>query len=247
MDLTEAELKQAIKEAIKEELHESCVCGLTHDAQLEMGHLMGMVRDVGNGSHSAGVETIREDLKFLSRYKKRGEKIGLVIVTLHLCVAGRWSRICFQERNRTHIWTMSDAMEEMTITAKDQAVFENLFYVAWHPALVDLVEWVNMAILDPFPVITSAYRPGDKGVHGTDPLRAIDIRSRRLDATAVCEKINRHWQYDSTRPKLSCAIYHDVGRGPHIHLQVHDSTCIIKGGWGELPGASRRYVKECKV
>jgi len=86
MNITEEDLKRVVKAAIKEEMRESCMCGLTHDAQLEMGHFMGMVRDVGNGSHSAGVEVIREDLKFLSRYKKRGEKIGLVIVTF-ICLS----------------------------------------------------------------------------------------------------------------------------------------------------------------
>lgn len=134
-------------------------------------------------------------------------------------------------------------MRETILKVKDDTVFQNLFYVAHHPILTDLLQWIQMTMLDPLPVITSAYRPGDKGVHGTDPLRAVDLRSHGLDAAAIVEKINRHWQYDSRRPKLKCALYHDVGRGAHIHLQVHDATCIIKGGWGELPG-SRRFVRE---
>ena len=134
---------------------------------------------------------------------------------------------------------------EIILTVKDEHIFQNLFQNAWHPILVDLLEWIRMTMLKPLPVITSAYRPGDKGVHGTDPLRAVDLRSHGLDAHAVCDSINEHWQYDSTRPKMRCAIFHDVGQGPHIHLQVHDRTCIVKGGWGAIK--ARRFVQECKI
>lgn len=111
-------------------------------------------------------------------------------------------------------------------------VFNNAFYVGWHDRLVDVVEWLT-GILDELPTITSTWRPGDKGVHGTDPLRAIDLRSRGYDAKKLTDIINDHWQYDSTRPGKKVAILHDVGRGNHIHIQVHDNTVIIKGGWGK--------------
>lgn len=131
----------------------------------------------------------------------------------------------------------------LIIEAKDEVVFENLFWVAWHPILIDLVQWVRMTMLPVLPVVTSAYRVGDKGVHGTDPLRGIDIRSHDIDGKSVVDKINEHWQYDSSRPEMQCAILHNVGRGMHIHLQVHDSTCIVKGGWGDMQRT--RFVKEC--
>lgn len=113
-------------------------------------------------------------------------------------------------------------------------VFENAFEVPWHDNLVDLVEWISSIIgdKDKLPTLTCTYRPGDKKTHGTNPLRSIDLRSRGYNYQLLVDTINRHWQYDKTRPKIKVAIFHDVGRGPHVHLQVHDNTEIINGGWG---------------
>ena len=81
MGLSEQD-KRDIAEIVATTLKSGCVCGLSHEAQGEMGHFMGMVRDVGGGSHSKGIEVLRENLSFFMRYKRRGEKIGLAIVTL---------------------------------------------------------------------------------------------------------------------------------------------------------------------
>ena len=71
--------------------------------------------------------------------------------------------------------------------------------------------------------ITSMYRPGDPGVHGQKPCRGVDIRSHYFHLPeAVVYAINRAWDYGDGKHKV--AIYHDVGRGPHIHLQVRDET-----------------------
>ena len=122
-------------------------------------------------------------------------------------------------------------MSEIDIKIKDQFVLENCFYACWHDILIDLFTWLINTGLVPKITITSAYRPGDKGVHGQDPLRGVDIRSSGFDAKSIVDKINNHWQYDSKRPKMMCAILHNVGSGEHIHLQVHDSTTIVRGGW----------------
>ena len=74
--------KKDIADIVTSTMKAGCICGLSHDAQGEMGHFMGMVRDVGDGSHSKGIEILRENLSFFMRYKRRGEKIGLAIVTL---------------------------------------------------------------------------------------------------------------------------------------------------------------------
>lgn len=75
------------------------------------------------------------------------------------------------------------------------------------------------------PVITSAYRPGDNGVHGTWPVRGLDVRCRSAGlGQALEDLINSRWQYDPKRPELKVAIYHDVGSGPHLHIQVHKNT-----------------------
>jgi len=77
MALTETDIER-IAAAVKGQCH----CNLPHEAQEELGHLMGMVKDVGgNLGYSAGIEILRENNRFISRYKKRGEKLGLAIVT----------------------------------------------------------------------------------------------------------------------------------------------------------------------
>jgi len=79
------------------------------------------------------------------------------------------------------------------------------------------------------PVITSAYRVGDSGVHGH--MRGIDFRTWYLDQTFIdelCDDVNNTWVYDPERPEKEVLIYHDVGRGPHLHLQVHPNTTLRK-------------------
>ena len=123
-------------------------------------------------------------------------------------------------------------MEEIKLSIKNKDILYGILEIPWHHKLTDLTLWIVESVMNPLPMITCGYRKGDPGNHGTDPLRAIDLRSRDYDAKGLVEKINCHWQYDSTRPDKRCAILHDVGKGMHIHLQVHDTTTIIKGGWG---------------
>ena len=72
---------------------------------------------------------------------------------------------------------------------------------------------------------TSSYRTGDGGVHGTLPLRGIDLRCRnQAVGEAIVKLINEHWSYDFERPALMVAVLHGVGRNLHIHIQVHNNT-----------------------
>jgi len=74
-------------------------------------------------------------------------------------------------------------------------------------------------------VITSTLRPGDKGVHGTVPVRGIDLRCRNISFGRLVETfINSRWVYDPRRESLAVCICHDTGRGLHLHLQVHPET-----------------------
>ena len=85
-------------------------------------------------------------------------------------------------------------------------------------------------------VITSLYRIGDDGVHGTLPLRGTDLRARRaVDAKRKIKWINKYWRYDPDRPKLQVADGHGKGSNYHIHLQVHDNT-------EEKDGFEKRYI-----
>lgn len=73
--------------------------------------------------------------------------------------------------------------------------------------------------------ITSAFRPGDPGVHGVLPLRGIDIRCRdRAIGQYAAAHLNSRWSYDPSRPHLHVALYHDAGSGYHLHLQSHPLT-----------------------
>ncbi len=77
-------------------------------------------------------------------------------------------------------------------------------------------------------VITSIYRIGDSGVHGTLPVRGTDLRCRDEDFGAkFCEKVNSLWQYDPERPEKKVAVAHGEGSNYHIHLQVHPNTIPI--------------------
>lgn len=75
---------------------------------------------------------------------------------------------------------------------------------------------------------TSGHRPGDSGVHGTNPARGKDLRM--LDwgiGLAIQSYINKNWDYDPERHGLDCAVLHDSGGGLHLHIQVHPNTKFV--------------------
>lgn len=73
--------------------------------------------------------------------------------------------------------------------------------------------------------ITSLYRIANSGVHGTLPLRGIDLRCRDENLGIFVQSyVNRHWDYDASRPNKKCCLFHSVGRGFHLHVQTHPKT-----------------------
>lgn len=70
--------------------------------------------------------------------------------------------------------------------------------------------------------------------HESIPLRAFDVRSRDDKGVEfpwvqkLVAIINKRWIYDPARPAKSCAMYHDIGKGPHLHLQVCAQT-VFRG------------------
>ena len=100
---------------------------------------------------------------------------------------------------------------------------KNLGVLNLDAALEGIVEAVRVRFgLD---VVTSAYRPGDEGVHGTTPLRGLDMRCRDIYVgTYIANWVNEWWVYDPERPSKKCAICHDTGSGVHLHFQVHPRT-----------------------
>lgn len=98
---------------------------------------------------------------------------------------------------------------------------KNLAVVNLDPMLIEVAEWVKAQF--GLEMITSAYRPGDPGVHGY--FRGLDLRCRaRERGKAIAAAINEEFIYDPDRPWMKVAIYHDVGKGVHLHLQVCDQT-----------------------
>lgn len=107
---------------------------------------------------------------------------------------------------------------------KNENVFRNYHSVLHHPNLIELEWWW----LNEFgeTVVTSAFRYGDKGVHGQNPLRAVDLRSWIYSNPAgMARYANTVWIYSPQKPKKKCVLLHNVrDRGIHFHLQVCDQT-----------------------
>ncbi len=121
------------------------------------------------------------------------------------------------------------------VSYSSDRVYRNSHIVRWHPKLIRVSLWI-LEITNEM-VITSAFRPrkihdDDSGIHTTDPLRAMDIRSYIYPKPeALRDRINRVWTYDPKRPELMVAFLHDTGLGIHFHIQVHDNT---KAMWEEV-------------
>lgn len=112
----------------------------------------------------------------------------------------------------------------MGLQIKNTTVLGSLMIHPAHPLLIELLKWVSVRFSN--LVITGGYEKRDyPSVHSVIPCRGVDIRSSIYeDPKAVVVDINTHWIYDYTRPEMKCAILHNVGRGMHIHLQVHGRT-----------------------
>lgn len=75
---------------------------------------------------------------------------------------------------------------------------------------------------------TSLYRIGDGGVHGVLPLRGLDLGCKdQKFGDMVAEYINSKWEYDHKRPTKKCCTCHNIGKGLHLHIQVHPNTRLI--------------------
>jgi hypothetical protein len=110
------------------------------------------------------------------------------------------------------------------VRIKNQDVMYGLVVKEFQSALAEVLIYVCRTF---GVVVTESYRkkrhPND--LHGTDPVRAIDIRSWCYrDAETVARDINSKWAYDPARPHMKVAVLHDSGQGEHIHLQVHPRT-----------------------
>ena len=112
------------------------------------------------------------------------------------------------------------------IKVKDTAVLESLLIVPYDTKLIEIMSWTFNQVSK--GVITEGYRKKrhKHDLHGTKPVRAIDIRSWcYINPDSIAKTINDEWSYDDTRPNKQVAVYHAVkGGASHIHIQVHPNT-----------------------
>ncbi len=115
-----------------------------------------------------------------------------------------------------------------TVGIKNTDVFQGLLQYPVDARLSDIILW----IADKYGVFfTETYRPKQHAndLHGTVPLRAIDLRSWAYNggverAKKIEKDINEVWEYDPQRVRKKVAILHDTGKGIHFHIQSHPRT-----------------------
>ena len=115
------------------------------------------------------------------------------------------------------------------IIIKDINVLQGLMERNFHPLLIQII----LEIATKYGiVITESYREKRhiNDLHGTNPVRALDIRTYCYDKNTVAkiEKyINTKWIYDGERKEKKCCVVHDSGQGRHAHIQVNYRTKIV--------------------
>jgi len=75
MALSPEDIREIVA-AIKSELHTNCECGLNHEAQMEMGHFFGRVKDLGDGNLNKGIEIFSRAATMMISIRRCGEKVG---------------------------------------------------------------------------------------------------------------------------------------------------------------------------
>jgi hypothetical protein len=114
------------------------------------------------------------------------------------------------------------------IVIKDINVLRGLMERRFSPLLITIV----LEIAKEFGIFfTESYRKKRhrNDLHGTIPVRAIDIRSWIYPdkfAYDIMSWINRRWIYDPDRPKMVVAMIHNSGKGIHFHIQICSKTII---------------------
>ena len=111
------------------------------------------------------------------------------------------------------------------IEIKDPEVLDSMLKKRAHVNLRRLVRWFVTHYSN--VTFTEFYRPKQHpdDLHGTNPVRAKDVRSWRFpDPQKIEDRVNGAWEYDYKRPEMRCCVYDGKGKNKHFHLQVHDNT-----------------------
>jgi len=88
-DEMKAIVEAAVERAIAKATTQDCLCGLNPDERREMGHLFGMMRDIGDGDRAKGIERMRRSYKVVDKLTTFGERVGVALVMFFvLSIAG---------------------------------------------------------------------------------------------------------------------------------------------------------------
>lgn len=90
--------------------------------------------------------------------------------------------------------------------------------------LWDILEYMDRMLHadDKHVTVTAVWYQGGSGVH--EAFRAVDVRSHELNIQRIRQiewLVNKRFPRSDGKP--TC-LYHDVGQGPHFHLQVPPGT-----------------------
>lgn len=117
-------------------------------------------------------------------------------------------------------------IEPGQIIIKDDYVFQGLLERRFDPMLVEVMLYIvrNFGVY-----VTESFREKRhmNDLHGTQPVRAIDLRYRVYPeeiALLLEQRVNSVWSYDYSRPKKVVALLHGEGLNKHFHIQVHPMT-----------------------
>jgi len=113
------------------------------------------------------------------------------------------------------------------IIIKNNEVLDGLMGHRFDPLLINIISYTagRYGI-----VMTESFRKKRhiNDLHGTNPVRAVDIREWCYDkglAIEICNDINQQWIYDPARPNKQVALIHKVNGGvSHFHIQVSPNT-----------------------
>jgi hypothetical protein len=82
-DEEKKEIRDLVADAITAGIRSNnCICNLSSEAQSELAHLMGMVKDIGHDSYPAGIEVLRQNNRVLMRFRARVDKLSQGIAWL---------------------------------------------------------------------------------------------------------------------------------------------------------------------
>jgi hypothetical protein len=108
-----------------------------------------------------------------------------------------------------NIHKIEDVVDKVStmVWVRSITVMRELIVIPWHPKLKEVVCWVMKQWPESI-CFTSGFRV-EKGVHGQDPLRGTDLRSRAFKYPHSVEKtINKEWDYG--KPPYQVCLYHQT-------------------------------------